>query len=65
MNLDPVPLEKLLRAETLSRQLDTLSRKELESYTAQLIVLTTKLTHYTSTMKRMLAEIELGLAPEG
>ncbi len=65
MNIDPVPLEKLLRAETLSRQLDTLSREELEAYTAQLIVLTTKLTHYTSTMRRMLAEIELGLAPKG
>ena len=65
MNLEPVPLEKLLRAETLSRTLHALPREELEAYTAQLIVLTTKLTHYTSTMKRMLAEIELGLAPEG
>ena len=65
MNLDPVPLEKLLRAETLSRTLHTLPREELEAYTAQLIVLITKLTHYTSTMKHMLAEIELGLAPEG
>ena len=65
MNIEPVPLEKLLRAETVSRSLHNLSREELEMYTGQLIVLTTKLTHYTSAMKRMLAEIELGLAPEG
>ena len=65
MKIEPVPLEKMLRAETVSRSLPTLSRKELEHYTAQLIVLTTKLTHYTTTMKRMLAEIELGLTPEG
>jgi hypothetical protein len=65
MNLDPVPLEKLLRAETLSRQLSTLPREELENYTAQLIVLTTKLTHYTKAMRERLAEIELGIVPEG
>ena len=65
MKIEPVPLEKLLRAETVARSLHNLPREELETYTAQLIILTTKLTHYTSTMKRMLAEIELGLAPEG
>ncbi len=65
MNIEPVPLEKLLRAETVSRQLHNLSRKELEEYTAQLIMLTTKLTHYTSTLKIMVAELEMGLYPEG
>ena len=65
MKIDPVPLEKLLRAETLSRSLQNLPREELEAYTAQLIVLTTKLTHYTTTLRRMVAEMELGLDPEG
>ena len=65
MKIDPVPLEKLLRAETLSRSLQSLPREELEAYTAQLIVLTTKLTHYTTTLKRMVAEMELGLDPKG
>jgi len=65
MNLDPVPLEKLLRAETLSRSLQNLPREELEAYTTQLIVLTTKLTHYTTTLRRIVAEMELGLDPEG
>jgi hypothetical protein len=66
MKIDPVPLEKMLRAETVSRSLHTLSRKELEHYTAQLISLTTRLTHYTTSLKRMVAELELGvLPPEG
>ncbi len=65
MNIDPVPLEKLLRAETVARTLHTLPREELEAYTAQLLTLTVKLTHYTSTMRTMLAEIELGLKYEG
>lgn len=65
MKIDPVPLEKLLRAETVSRSLPNLPREELEAYTAQLIVLTTKLTHYTTTLRRIVAEMELGLDPEG
>ncbi len=65
MKIEPVPLEKLLRAETISRPLQNLSREELEMYTGQLIVLTTKLTHYTNTVRDMVAELELGLEPEG
>ncbi len=65
MTIPPVPLEKLLRAERLSRSLHTLSRDELEGYTAQLVQVTTKLTHYTTHLKIALAEYELGLEPEG
>ncbi len=65
MIMPPVPLEKLLRAERLSRSLHTLSRDELEDYTAQLVQVTTKLTHYTNQLKLALAEYELGLEPEG
>jgi hypothetical protein len=65
MKIDPVPLEKLLRAETVSRSLHALSREELEMYTSQLLTLTVKLTHYTNTLKIIVAEMELGLIPEG
>ena len=63
MSIPPVPLEKLLRAETLSRSLHTLERKELEDYTAQLITLVTKLTHYVNELNREKAERELGVLP--
>ncbi len=65
MTIPPVPLEKLLRAEKLSRSLHTLPREELEDYTAQLVKIVTKLTHYTNHLKIALAEYELGLEPEG
>ena len=65
MKLDPVPLEKLLRAETVARSLHALSREELEMYASQLLTLTVKLTHYTNTLRIKVAEMELGLAPEG
>jgi len=65
MNIDPVPLEKLLRAETVARALHDLPREELEAYTAKLLTLIVKLTHYTSTMRDMLIEIELGSEPGG
>ncbi len=65
MNIPPVPLEKLLRAESISRSLHNLSREELEHYTKELVTLTVKLTHYTNEMRIMLAEIELGIKPEG
>ena len=64
MSIRPVPLEKLLRAETLSRSLHTLGRKELEHYTAQLVQVTTKLTHYVQELTREKAERELGLEEE-
>ena len=52
MSIPPVPLEKLLRAETLSRSLHTLEREELEQYTARLIDVTTKLTHYVRELTK-------------
>ena len=52
MLMPPVPLEKLLRAETLSRSLHTLEREELELYTARLIDVTTKLTHYVRELTK-------------
>ena len=63
MSIPPVPLEKLLRAETLSRSLHTLEREELEHYTAQLIQVTTKLTHYVKELTREKAERDLGIQP--
>jgi len=65
MNIDPVPLEKLLRAETISRSLHSLSREELEYYTSQLLTVTVKLTHQSKAMMQIIHEMELGLAPEG
>ena len=65
MKIDPVPLEKLLRAETLTRQLHTFSRKELEDYTAQLILVTVKLTHHAQSLAKIVHEAELGLKPLG
>ena len=61
MSIPPVPLEKLLRAETISRSLHTLEREEIEDYTGQLITLVTKLTHYVNALKKEKAERDLGL----
>ena len=61
MSIPPVPLEKTLRAEYLTRLLPTLQREELEAYTAEMIRLTTKLTHYTQVLTRKVVEYELGL----
>ena len=61
MLMPPVPLEKLLRAETLSRSLHTLEREELEQYTARLIDVTTKLTHYVRELTKEQIKHELTL----
>ena len=61
MDLQPQPLEQELRVEHLKRQLKLLSREDLEDYTAQLMTLTSKLTHQAKQMSIYIAEMELGL----
>lgn len=63
MDLQPQPLEQELRVEHLKRQLGLLSREDLEDYTAQLMTLTSKLTHQAKQMSIYIAEIEIGLRP--
>ena len=63
MNLQPQPLEQELRVEHLKRHLNLLSREDLEDYTAQLMTLTSKLTHQARQMSIYIAEIEIGLRP--
>ena len=63
MEIPPQPLEQQLRVEQLKRQLHILSREDLEDYTGQLLVLTSKLTHQAKQMATYIAEIELGIQP--
>ena len=65
MDIKPQPLEEQLRVESLKRQLKDLSHEELLEYTERLMVVTSKLTHQAKQMIRYIAEIELGLEPEG
>jgi hypothetical protein len=60
MNIDPQPLEAELRVESLKRQLSLLSREELEEYTGRLLSVTSKLTHQTKQLLKLVIEKEKG-----
>ena len=56
MNIDPLPLEKELRIESIKRHISELPREELIENLASAIDTLTRMTHQT---KQLLAYIEL------
>ncbi len=58
MNLEPLPLELEFRAANLKNNLKHIDRTELESFTAELIDVTTKLTHQSAQLLNYINELE-------
>lgn len=58
MNLDPLPLELEFRAAHLKSNLRHIDRTELESFTGELIDITTKLTHQSAQMLTYIHDLE-------
>lgn len=56
MNLDPLPLEKELRIESIKRHISNLPREELIETLASAIDTLTRMTHQT---KQLLAHIDI------
>jgi hypothetical protein len=56
MNIEPLPLEKELRVESIKRHLSEMSREELIESLASAIDTLTRMTHQT---KQLLVHIEI------
>lgn len=65
MNLDPLPLEKELRIESIKRSISELPREELIENLASAIDTLTRMTHQTKQLVAYIDELEEKLGPNG
>lgn len=65
MNLDPLPLEKELRIESIKRSISELPREELIENLASAIDTLTRMTHQTKQLVAYIDELEEKLDPNG
>lgn len=58
--LDPLPLEKEFKVQSVRTRLYHLSREELEEFLAESLSILIKLTHQTEQMKEHIDKLEQG-----
>lgn len=63
MNLQPLPLEKELRLESVKRQVSEFSREELEEHLVSALDILTRMTHQTKQLLTWIDALESRVSP--